>query len=206
MATGRRFSKSAYPTDTQNNSTRPHSVEDVARTMTLMDKTYNSTLSYWFKTESHRHLILSSKFKIIQQEFWDHLETGKHALNWMMEDWSLSSRAELVGKLIQGKDWTDLRVLKAILNLFQGSLDEEGMDRLVGNSNDTTELLLKQWGDSSLFKNRLSGSGYNWSNTHGSRPFCSYPVSIFLRPLSASFLIKSHGSPACLHSSVRHDR
>jgi hypothetical protein len=99
---------------------RPKSVVDVSMAMADMDHKFSSSFSDWIRSESHRHFLFSHCKKVITEEFWASPATGLYALEWMTQDWSLVSKAEMMGRLIEDKDWTDVRVVQAVLGMCQG--------------------------------------------------------------------------------------
>ncbi|KAI8897957.1 hypothetical protein BC833DRAFT_591707 [Globomyces pollinis-pini] len=85
--------------DSKTELKRHNSMEEVAETMESMDKLNDTSFSTWIRSESNVAYICSIKGELILSYIDKDPESALYALQWMTQDWSLESVAELVLKL-----------------------------------------------------------------------------------------------------------
>jgi hypothetical protein len=78
---------------------KPKSKNDVERAMAQMDKINRTGFSKWIKAESNVSYLCSFKGPLILEYVQEDQESAMHALEWLIEGWSVESVAELVLKL-----------------------------------------------------------------------------------------------------------
>ena len=91
------FSKSTFSSPFV--SCKPKSVEDVRYAMNEMDRINKTTFSQWIRSEKNLLYLCSYKGDLIQEYLDQDAQSAMHALEWIIEEWSVESVAELTLKL-----------------------------------------------------------------------------------------------------------